>query len=215
MPEKSVIRVLIADDHNVVREGIAGFLRAFDDFSLVGEASNGKEAVVLASQLQPDVVLMDLVMPMMDGVVATQSIRQAHPTTQVIILTSFHDEASVQKGLQAGAIGYLLKNASIHDMANAIRAAHEGKATLAPEAAQALISAHTRPPAPNFNLKERELEVLALMVKGMNNPDIADQLSLSRSTIKFYVSSILSKLNVETRTEAVAIAIEQGLVTRE
>lgn len=158
---------------------------------------------------------MDLVMPMMDGVAATQAIRQSYPATQVIILTSFHDEDSVQKGLQAGAIGYLLKNASIHDMANAIRAAHQGKATLAPEAAQALISAHIRPPAPNFNLKDRELEVLALMVKGMNNPDIAEQLSLSRSTIKFYVSSILSKLNVETRTEAVAIAIEQGLVSRE
>ncbi|CAG0961159.1 partial Transcriptional regulatory protein LiaR, partial [Anaerolineae bacterium] len=151
MAEKSVIRVLIADDHNVVREGIAGFLRAFDDFSLIGEASNGKEAVMLVGDLQPDVVLMDLVMPMMDGVAATQAIRQSYPATQVIILTSFHDEDSVQKGLQAGAIGYLLKNASIHDMANAIRAAHQGKATLAPEAAQALISAHTRPPAPNFN----------------------------------------------------------------
>ena len=215
MPEKTIIRVLIADDHNVVREGITGVLRAFDDFSLIGEASNGKEALMLVGQLQPDVVLMDLVMPIMDGVAATQAIRQTYPATQVIILTSFHDEDSVQKGLQAGAIGYLLKNASIHDMANAIRAAHQGKATLAPEAAQALISAHTRAPAPNFNLKDRELEVLTLMVKGMNNPDIAEQLSLSRSTIKFYVSSILSKLNVETRTEAVAIAIDEGLVSRE
>lgn len=215
MAEKTIIRVMIVDDHNVVREGIAGFLRAFDDFALVGEASNGKEAVTLAEKLQPHVILMDLVMPVMDGVAATYAIREAQPEAQVIILTSFQDEDSVQNGLQAGAIGYLLKNASIHDMANAIRGAYEGKMTLAPEAAQALIKARTRPPAPNFNLKDREIEVLALMVKGMNNPEIAEQLSLSRSTIKFYVSSILSKLSVETRTEAVAIAVERGLVSRE
>lgn len=215
MADSQVIRVMIVDDHSVVREGITGFLSAFNDLQLVGEAANGREALALVAELQPNVILMDLVMPGMDGVATTQTIRATYPHIQVIILTSFHDEDSVRRGLEAGAIGYLLKNASIHDMANTIRAAYAGKLTLAPEAAQALVSAKIRPAEPHYNLKDRELEVLRLMVKGLNNPDIAEQLFLSRSTVKFYVSSILAKLSAESRTEAVAIAIDHGLVSRE
>ena len=211
----ATIRVMVVDDHDVVREGITGFLRAFPDLELVGEARDGQEAVDLCGQMQPDVILMDIVMPVMDGVEATQKIREKYPQIKVIILTSFNDEDSVQNGLQAGAISYLLKNASIHEMSNAIRAAYAGKSVLAPEAAQALIKATIRPSDPNYNLKDREVEVLALMVKGMNNPQIAEQLYLSLSTVKFHVSSILAKLGVENRTEAVAIAVENGLVSRD
>jgi NarL family two-component system response regulator LiaR len=211
----ATIRVMVVDDHDVVREGITGFLRAFQDLELVGEARDGQEAVDLCGQMQPDVILMDIVMPVLDGVNATRQIREKYPQIKVIILTSFNDEDSVQNGLQAGAISYLLKNASIHEMSNAIRAAYAGKSVLAPEAAQALIKATIRPSEPNYNLKERELEVLALLVKGLNNPQIAEQLYLSLSTVKFHVSSILAKLGVENRTEAVATAVEHGLIPRE
>jgi NarL family two-component system response regulator LiaR len=208
----AAIRVLVADDHDVVREGIAGFLNAFDDLTLVGQAHDGAEAVSLCGQTQPDVILMDIVMPGMDGIEATQHILEKYPQVKIVILTSFNDEGSVQQGLQAGAISYLLKNASIHEMSNAIRAAYEGKSVLAPEAAQTLIKSSIRSPEPSFNLKERELEVLTLMVRGLTNPQIAEQLYLSRSTIKVHVSAILSKLGVESRTEAVAVAVKHGLV---
>jgi NarL family two-component system response regulator LiaR len=209
-----MIRVLVADDHDVVREGIAGFLNAFDDLELVGEARDGEEAVSLCGQVQPDVILMDIVMPGMDGIEATHQILAKYPEVRIVILTSFNDEDSVQNGLQAGAISYLLKNASIHEMSSAIRAAYQGKSVLAPEAAQALIKSRIRPPEPTYNLKERELEVLALLVTGMTNPQIAAELYLSRSTVKAHVSAILSKLGVESRTEAVVVAVEQGLVSR-
>lgn len=208
------IRVMVADDHDVVREGIAGFLNAFDDLELVGEARDGEDAISLCGRVQPDVILMDIVMPGIDGIEATQRILEKYPQVKIIILSSFNDEDSVQHGLQAGAISYLLKNASIHEMSSAIRAAYAGKSVLAPEAAQALIQSRIRPAEPTYNLKERELEVLALMVTGMTNPQIAAELYLSRSTIKVHVSAILSKLGVETRTEAVAVAVEQGLVKK-
>lgn len=211
----AVIRVMVADDHEVVREGISGFLNAIDDLELVGEARDGQEAVSLCGQVQPDVILMDIVMPIMDGIEATQQITEKYPHVKVIILTSFNDEDNVHHGLQAGAISYLLKNASIHEMSSAIRAAYAGKSVLAPEAAQTLIRSRIRPAEPNYNLKERELEVLALMVKGLNNPQIAARLYLNRSTVKFHVSTILSKLGVESRTEAVALAVKHGLVSDE
>ena len=209
----AAIRVLVADDHDVVREGIAGFLNAFNDLKLVGEARDGAEAVSLCGQTQPDVILMDIVMPRMDGIEATQRILGQYPQVKIVILTSYNDEDSVQQGLQAGAISYLLKNASIHEMSSAIRAAYEGKSVLAPEAAQTLIKSHIRPAEPSFNLKDRELEVLTLLVRGLTNPQIAKQLYLSRSTIKVHVSAILSKLDVESRTEAVAVAVKHGLVS--
>ncbi len=213
MTDSKAIRVMIVDDHAVVRSGLAAFLLAFDDLELAGEASSGVEAVHLCSQLQPDVVLMDLVMPEMDGATATRAIRQACPQIQVIALTSFPEEKLVQDALAVGAISYLLKNVSADELAKAIRAAHAGKSTLAPEAAQALIHAANQPPAPGSDLTDREREVLALMVRGLDNNAIADRLTISRSTAKFHVSSILSKLGVGNRTEAVALAVQHHLVS--
>jgi NarL family two-component system response regulator LiaR len=214
MTDQDRIRVLIVDDHAVVRSGLAAFLLAFDDLELIGEAHGGRTALDLCAAKQPDVVLMDLMMPEMDGATATRAIRQAHPHTQVIALTSFHEGDLVKDALQAGAIGYLLKNASADELAGAIRAAAAGRPTLAAEAAQILIQQTTRPPAttPGYDLSSREREVLALMVQGLNNPDIADQLIIGRATVKFHVSNILSKLGATTRTEAVALALQHRLV---
>jgi NarL family two-component system response regulator LiaR len=156
---------------------------------------------------------MDLVMPEMDGAAATRAIRERWPHIQIVALTSFKEKDLVQGVLEAGAIGYMLKNISADELANAIRAAHAGRPTLAPEAAQALIQATREPPAPGFDLTEREREVLALMVEGLNNPDIAERLIVSRSTVKFHVSNILSKLGAASRTEAVSLALKHNLVT--
>ena len=218
MPETSdaskprPIRVMSVDDHDMVRRGLAVFLEAIDDFEMVGEAASGSEALDLLNTAQPDVVLMDLVMPDMDGITAIRLIRQTHPEIQVIALTSFKEESFVQAALQAGAIGYLLKNASIDELAQAIRAAAVGKPTLSPEATQALIHMATHSTVHDYKLTDREREVLTLMVAGQTNQQIARQLTLSLSTIKFHVSNILSKLSVESRTEAVAVALQHHLV---
>lgn len=206
------IRVMIVDDHAVVRSGLAAFLMAYDDLELVGEADGGRAAVQVCRKVEPDVVVMDLVMPGMDGAAATRAIREARPQTQVIALTSFREEELVQKALQAGALSYLLKDVSADELADAIRAAHAGRATLAPEATEALIHAATQPKAPDYDLTPREREVLALMAEGLHNPEIAERLVVSRSTVKFHVSSILGKLGASSRTEAVAVAIQEGLI---
>jgi len=203
---------VIVDDHAMVRRGLAAFLRVFDDFELIGEASNGGEAVKLVATVQPDVVLMDLIMDQMDGAAATRAIRQNHPSVQVIALTSFREDLLVRKALQAGAISYLLKNVSADELAAAIRAAHVGRSTLAPEVAEALVHAAAQPPAPGFDLTPREQDVLELMIKGLSNVDIAERLVVSQSTIKTHVSSILAKLGVTSRTEAVALAVQHHLV---
>lgn len=213
MNEIKPIRVIIVDDHDMVRSGLEVFLETCDDLALVGEASSGNDAVRLCTELQPDVVLMDLLMPDMDGVSATRAIRQTNPNIQIIALTSFKDRELVQEALQAGAIGYLLKNISIDELADAIRAAHSGKSILAPEATQALIEAATQPPTPGYDLTQREREVLALMVSGLNNREIAEELTISRSTVKNHVSNILSKIGVTSRTEVVAIAVQHNLVS--
>lgn len=206
------IRVLIVDDHNMVRKGLITLLEEFDDLMVMGEAGDGEMAVHACRESCPDVVLMDMLMPRMDGVTAIARIRQVCPQTQLIALTSFSDETNVQNALKAGAISYLMKNVSGDELANAIRRAHEGQSTLAPEAAQILIKATTRPPAPGHDLTERELEVLALMIEGLNNREIGERLIISSSTVKNHVSSILSKLGTTSRTQAVALAVEHKII---
>ncbi len=212
LDDMKTIRVMLVDDHTVVRSGLSAILLAYDDLELVGEASDGGEAVRLCAQVQPDVILMDLVMPGMDGTEATREIKKEFPSIQVIALTSFKEQAMVQGVLQAGAIGYLLKNVSAEELANAIRSANVGSPTLAAEAAQVLIQASRRPAEPLVELTEREREVLALLVEGLNNNQIAERLVITLSTVKFHVSSILSKLGVSSRTEAVALALKNNLV---
>lgn len=201
------------DDHDIVRRGLSMFLSGFDDLTLVGEADNGQDALRLCDEIAPNVILMDMMLPDTDGIHLTRAIRDQNPTVQVVMLTSSKDEALVQAALQAGAIGYMLKNISVHDMVHTIRMAHAGKPTLGPEAAQALINLAMQPrnAAPTYNLTEREQTVLRLMVDGMSNQEIADQMFVSRSTIKVYVSTILSKLGVQNRIEAVRLALEQSL----
>ena len=206
------IRVMLVDDHTMVRRGLATFLKAFDDLELAGEAESGKVAIQLCAEVLPDVILMDMVMPDMDGAAATRAIRQLFPQVQVIALTSFKEGDLVKHALEAGAIGYLLKDVSADELAEAIRAAHSGRATLSPEAAQALVETSNQRPAPGLDLTEREREVLALMVEGLNNTQIAGRLTVSSSTIKSHVSNILSKLGVASRTEAVALALRSGIV---
>ena len=206
------IRVILVDDHIMVRKGLATFLRTMPDLELIGEAGNGEEALGVCERPQPDVILMDLVMPRVGSTEATRAIRERWPQIQVVALTSFQEKELVQEALQAGAISYLLKNVGIDELGNATRSAYAGRATLAPEAAQALIQSATQGPEPGHDLTPREREVLALMVEGLTNPQIADRLIVSRSTARAHVSNILSKLGVTNRAEAVALALRSRLV---
>ena len=206
------IRVMLVDDHTMVRRGLATFLMVFDDLQLAGEAESGAAAIQLCAEVRPDVILMDMAMPDMDGATATRLIRQQFSQIQVIALTSFKEGDLVKNALEAGAIGYLLKDVSADELARAIRAAHAGRATLSAEAAQALVEKSNQPAAPGLDLTERELEVLALMVEGLNNTQIAGKLTVSSSTIKSHVSNILSKLGVASRTEAVTLALRSRIV---
>jgi NarL family two-component system response regulator LiaR len=206
------IRVMVVDDHDMVIKGLSVLLEMSPDFEMVGKASNGRDAIEECRRLQPDVLLIDLVMPGMGGVEAIPSIRKVSPHTQIITLTNFKDEEMVQGALKGGAIGYLLKNVSVDDLSNAIRSAYLGKSILAPEAAQVLIEATVRPPAPGHDLTDREREVLRLIVNGLNNREIGNYLTISPSTVKNHVSNIFAKLGVSKRTEAVTLAIQSGLV---
>lgn len=212
MSESNPIRILIVDDHAVVRGGLSKFLQVHKDLELVGEAENGAEAMRLTRQLQPDVVLMDLKMPEMDGVAATREIRTRFPKVRVIVLTSFAEDNMVQGALQAGATGYLLKNVTGAELANAIRAAYAGRMTLSSEATEVLVHAAAHPVVPADELTEREREVLALMVEGLSNQEIADRLFLSLGTVKFHAGNIYSKLGVDSRVAAVTLAIQRRLV---
>jgi len=207
------IHVLLVDDHNVVRSGLATFLRAHDDLELVGEAKNGLEAVKLCHEKRPDVILMDLMMPEMDGIAATRSIMAECPEMKIIAMTSFEDEQLVQGVLAAGAISYLIKNVTSDELAKAIRAAASGRSTLSPEAARVLIQATRPTKQPLFDLTEREQEVLNLVVQGQSNRQIAETLVISITTVKAHISNILSKLQVSSRTEAIAYALKHKLAT--
>ena len=208
------IRVLIVDDHAMVRQGIATFIELQDDIELVGEAANGREAIARVEELRPDVVLMDLVMPEMDGVTATREIKARHPGVMVLALTSFVNDAQITPALQAGASGYLLKDLSADDLMKAVRAAHRGETPLAPAVAKKLIADIAAPRGESsalHQLTDREREVLALLGRGMSNKEIAAQLSISAKTVKFHVSSILGKLGLADRTQAALFASKHGL----
>jgi len=214
MNAEKTIKVMLVDDHNVVRSGLGALLSAYDDLKLVAEASSGEDALPLCQEKSPDVVLMDLVMPGMDGATATEKILENCPDVKVLALTSFKEKELVQGALKAGAMGYLLKNVSADELAEAIRSAYAGRSTLAPEAAQVLIESTQHPGSGLVEeLTPREMDVLKLLVDGMSNPQIAEELVVSRSTVKFHVSSILAKLNVSSRTEAVSLALKKKLVS--
>ena len=207
------VRVLIVDDHAVVRQGLITFLELQDEIEVVGEATNGKEACALVMQLQPDVVLMDLVMPVMDGLTAIKEIKRLRPETEIIALTSFADDEKVFTAIRSGATGYLLKDVSPNDLVKAVLAAERGEVQLHPEVAKKLMNEVSGPHKDAFTpdeLTEREKEVLALLGRGMSNKEIARELSVSEKTVKAHVSSILNKLNLPGRTHAALYAVRQG-----
>ena len=206
------IRILLVDDHSVVRRGLRSFLKYDPELEVVGEAEDGAEALSLAQELKPDVVLMDLVMPVMDGIAATAAIRRALPETEVLALTSVLEDASVVGAVRAGAIGYLLKNTQAEALCQAIKAAAAGQVQLTPKAAARLMQAVSAPGSPEA-LTERETEVLRLLAQGQSNKQIAHNLHNTEQTIKAHVSKIFSKLGVQSRTQATLYAIRIGLVS--
>jgi len=208
------IRILITDDHSVVRQGLRMFLGLDPELEVVGEASNGEEALRMARELEPDVVLMDLVMPVMDGITATEAIRAELPEVEVIALTSVLEDVSVSGAVRAGAIGYLLKNTEADELGRAIKAAADGQVQLAPAAAARLMREVRAPENPEV-LTERETEVLKLLARGKANKQISHTLFIAEKTVKSHVSSILAKLGVQSRTQAALYAVRIGLVSVE
>jgi NarL family two-component system response regulator LiaR len=214
MNKSNKIHLLIVDDHKVVLNGLRVFLSLYDDIELVAEAKNGRQAVDQCAQHQPDVVLMDLAMPVMDGPTAIQHIREQFPSIQIIALTSFEEEELVYRAISAGAISYLYKDVEEEELIDAIRAAHKGRSVLAPEAMKALVKQATAQGESETveKLTPREEEILTLVAQGMTNPQIAEHLVISTSTVNFHIHNILSKLQVQTRTEAVAYALKNKLI---
>jgi NarL family two-component system response regulator LiaR len=208
MTPPALIRVMLVDDHTMVRHGLATFLKVHPDLELVGEADSGESAIQLCAQLVPDVLLMDMLLPGIDGATATQTIRQQFPSIQVLILTSFKEAPLVKRALKAGAIGYILKDISAEALARAIRSAHAGYGTLSPQVSQASVR---QSPNVGDDLTKREIEVLHLLVKGLSNTAIAQHLIISPATVKSHVSHILDKLGVASRTEAATLAVRMGL----
>jgi DNA-binding NarL/FixJ family response regulator len=208
------IRVLVVDDHEVVRRGLRGFLELQDDMEVVGEAADGGAAIALVETLQPDVVLMDLLMPKVDGLTAIAAIRRSHPDTDVVAVTSFIEEDKVTAALEAGASGYLLKDAGADEVANAIRAARAGEVHLDPQVASLLAQRMRarRDEPPVEALTARELDVVRLLAKGASNKEIATELTITERTARTHVSNILGKLNLASRTQAALWAVEHKMV---
>lgn len=209
------IGVVIVDDHAMTRIGLAFMLKTFDDITLLGEAETGEEALEVCAATKPDVVLMDMLLADQEGPAVIAALRERQPALKVVALSSFDDRALVERAIQAGAISYVLKNVSAIDLAQAIRKAAQGKATLSPEAAQVLVEQLQRPAQPQAEFTEREWAVLKLLAHGRSNSQIAEQLHVSAATVKGHVGAILGKLGVTTRSEAIARAWAQGLVTRD
>ncbi len=213
------ITVLLVDDHEVVRQGVRAFLEAHTEFTVVGEAGTGAAAVQLAKDLVPDVVLMDLIMPGMDGVEATRQVKNASPRTQIVVLTSYHEDEHIFPALQAGALSYILKDCKMEELAEAIRKAASGEPSLHPHVAarviQELHGTRRDEAPPHTDLTNREMEILKLIANGLSNSDIAEQLVISGHTVKGHVSNILSKLHLADRTQAAVYAWRKGVVRRD
>lgn len=212
MTESKSIRVIIVDDHTVVRSGLGAVLDISEGMELVGEAGDGEEAIKICESLQPDVILMDLQMPKMDGVEATRIIHERWPQIHIIALTSYKEKEYVEGVLKAGATSYLLKNVSAEELVSAINKVIIDQPSLSPEAAQVLIQTVNEPPQPGIDLTDREREILTLMVDGKSNSEISDSIFITQATVKYHVSNILSKLGVSSRTEAVVLAIKNNLL---
>ena len=211
MPETKTIKVMIVDDHPIVRDGLRSVLLAADDMELVGEAGDGREALARCKETLPDVILMDVLMPGMDGLEATRAVLGQCPDVKIVVLTTFPEEDLIQQSLDAGAIGYLVKNAPADRLADAIRSAYAGQPALAPEATQALIRARTAPRKLGHDLSSREKEVLALLVEGLSNDEIAERLVISPGTVRHHVSACITKLGASNRTHAAALAVKHRL----
>ena len=212
MVDSELIRILIVDDHAMVRSGLRNFLYGFDWMTMVGEAANGEEAVAFCVSNDVDVVLMDIMMPIMDGTEATRRITALGKQIRIIILTSFHEQDQVEQALKAGATSYLLKNVSAEELSKAIRAAYEGYSTLSPEATQALIQSDRHKQTSELELTDREQEVLGLLVQGLTNQEISKAMSISTATVKYHLTSLFAKLGAKNRVEAVTNSIELGLI---
>lgn len=215
MADTQTIRIITVDDHELVRKGIRFTLLSVNDIEVVGEAHNGEEALLVCAKENPDVVIMDMRMEgEMDGIAATRSIRECYPTIQVVALSSFFDRDLVQGALKAGAIGYVVKDSSRHELVEAIRSAHAGRPTLAKEALEMLVEIGKNDQSIGSDLTEQELQVLIFLVEGLSNPQIAERQNYSVAAVKYHVSNILSKLGAANRTEAVALAMENNLVQK-
>ena len=216
---KEPITVLIVDDHEVVRKGIRGYLNTITDYAVIGEADSGEQAVEQVKQLIPDVVLMDLMLPGIDGVEATRIIKNISPRTQVVVLTSFHDDSLIFPALKAGAISYILKDMKMNKLAEAITKAHNGEVILHPKVAARVLQNIRRESQEDAiiytELTEREMDVLKLIANGYSNSQIAGELVISENTVKGHVSNILSKLHLADRTQAAVFAWQQGIVKRD
>jgi two-component system, NarL family, response regulator LiaR len=213
MIEKKLIQVMIVDDHPIVRDGMKNMLLVFEDLEFAGEAENGRTALDHLRESVPDVILMDISMPEMGGIPATYAILEKYPQVRIIMLTSYPEDELIQESLQAGALGFLLKNSSIETLANAIRSVYAGQPVLAPEVMKALIRIQTGPVKLGADLSQREQEVLALMAEGLSNEEIAEQLVISPATARHHVSACIQKLGASNRAQASAMAVKLGLVS--